>query len=293
MSARQTPVPCRLFGLLAKEAPRAVILRRGPTRRVQLLLWHTDTDMFEEGQWFYGRIYEWGCDLSPDGKLFLYLAQKAKTLEHQMSRTTHKWTALSHPPYFTALALWPCGDSWDGGGMFLSQQALWLCYDRRNLKNRAYKNFSIEASFRPERYQESAIRDGWERVQQGKFASERWPDNVPEPALRMRAVTHQPEIWQKYCPDRRYSLVKEFYREPDFSFEPLIYLVDVSTGEQQLIEETTWIDWDQQGRLVFARAGKLFASLDPETHPLQVREIADFNGNTPTSLIAPYRTKRW
>jgi hypothetical protein len=290
MSRKRTPVPCRLFGLLAKDAPRAVILRRGPTQRVQLLLWHTDTDTFEEGQWFYGRIYEWGCDLSPDGTLFLYLARKPKTRQREMSRTTHKWTALSRPPYFTALALWPCGDRWDGGGMFLSQQELWLCYHRQNLKDRAYKHFSIKASYRPERFDERYIRNGWERVQPGQFVFER---HVPGHVLGVRAVTHQPLIWRKYHPDRRYCLVEELYREPDFSFESLTYLVDVSTDEQLLIEETTWIDWDQRGRLVFARAGKLFASLDPTAHPLQVREIADFNGNTPTAVIAPYQGKKW
>lgn len=57
-------------------------------------------------------------------------------------------------------------------------------------------------------------------------------------------------------------------------------------------EETTWIDWDQRGRLVFARAGKLFASLDLDNDPLQVREIADFNKNTPVSLVAPYQAKK-
>jgi len=177
--------------------------------------------------------------------------------------------------------------------MFLTSHALWLCYDRRHLKARAYKNISIEASFKPRRYQERAIRDGWEIVQQDQFASERLPNNVPGPPLRARGVTHQPMIWRKYRPDRHYCLLEELYREPDFSIEKLIYLVNVSTGEQQLIEGTTWIDWDQRGRLAFARAGKLFASLDPNTHPLQVREIADFNGNTPASLIAPYQEKKW
>ena len=177
--------------------------------------------------------------------------------------------------------------------MFLSSHALWLCYDRRHLKAHSYKHLSIEASFRPRRYQERALRDGWEIVQPGQFAHERLPDNVPGTPLRVRAVTHQSMIWCKYCPDRRYCLVEELYREPDFSSEKLIYLVTVATGEQQLIEGTTWIDWDQQGRLVFARAGKLFATRDPDAHPLQVREIADFNGNTPPSLIAPYRAKKW
>ncbi len=295
MSTQPTPalVPCRLFGLLARDAPRGVILRRGPTRRVQQVLWHTDTDLFEEGQWFSGRIYEWGCDLSPDGTLFLYLARKAKTRERARSRTTHKWTALSRPPYFTALALWPAGESWQGGGMFLSNHALWLCYARNEIKEHHTKQIAIEASFKPERMAERAARNGWQLVQGGQFGFERVPDNEPWRGLRVRGITHQPTIWQKYRSDQRYCLVEEFYREPNFRVEPLTYLVDTSTGAQQMIEETTWIDWDQRDRLVFARSGKLFASLPLADDPLQVEEIADFNSHTPTPVTAPYRGKRW
>jgi hypothetical protein len=123
----QSPPACRLYGLLARDVPKGVLLRRGPTRRVQLILWHTDNDTFEEGQWFHGRIYEHSSDLSPDGSLFLYLARKNQTPEWEASRTTHKWTAISRPPYYTALALWPIGDNWDGGGIFLDNRTVWLC----------------------------------------------------------------------------------------------------------------------------------------------------------------------
>ena len=287
------PSACRLYGLLASEAPLAVLLRRGPTQRVQQILWQTDSDTFAEGQWFYGRIYEWGCDLSPDGQYLLYLARKTKTPARARSRATHKWTALSHPPYFTALTLWPAGESWQGGGVFLSNRALWLCYHRNEIKERRYKQFAIEAGNRPERIEERAQRNGWELLQRGQFAFERIPDNEPGPALRIRGLTHQPEIWRKYTSDRRYCLLKEFYREPNFKIEPLIYLLKMATGTQHAIEETTWIDWDQRGRLVFARAGRLFASRDPEGDPLEVVELADFNANRPTAVIAPYQGIRW
>jgi hypothetical protein len=286
-------VSCRLTALLARDVPLAVILRRGPTRRVQLILWHTDSDTFAEGQWFYGRIYEWGCDLSPDGRHFLYLARKTETPERRASTTTHKWTALSHPPYFTALALWPHGDDWEGGGVFRSDRSLWLNYDRRKLKKRLYKDISIVAGSHPQGFRARSLRDGWEIAQEGKFSSERLPDGVPGPALRIRAITHQPVIWRKYRPDRQYCLVEESYREADFTFTKLTYLVDEATGRQDVIDETTWSDWDQQGRLVLARAGKLFVSLNTDVHPLSMHEIADFNNNRPTPLIAPYKARRW
>lgn len=59
----------RLYAILAREAPIAVVFRRGPSKRVLLVLWQTDSDCFYEGQWLKGRIYERRCDLSPKGEV--------------------------------------------------------------------------------------------------------------------------------------------------------------------------------------------------------------------------------
>ena len=67
--------PCRLFVYLASEAPIGVVLRRGPSAWTRLSVWHTDTDTFEHGQWFRGRVYERRSDVSPDGALFAYFAR--------------------------------------------------------------------------------------------------------------------------------------------------------------------------------------------------------------------------
>jgi hypothetical protein len=117
-------VPPRLFVVLAKDAPLGVVLRRGPAPWYHVILWHTDTDEFEHGAWFKGRIYEERCDLSPDGQLFLYFA-----LQGSRWRTSYKgsWTAVSRPPWLQALVLWPQGDTWGGGGRFVGKRkvALW------------------------------------------------------------------------------------------------------------------------------------------------------------------------
>jgi hypothetical protein len=82
---RAVPPP-RLALLQARSAPVAVILRRGPSKRVEVIRW----------------------DLSAD------------------ARYTYAWTAVSRAPWLTALALWPKGDCWWGGGLFTSDRALWL-----------------------------------------------------------------------------------------------------------------------------------------------------------------------
>lgn len=53
-----------IYAILAWNAHKAIVFRRGPSRQVLLLSWDTARDKFQEGQWFKGRIYESRCDLS-------------------------------------------------------------------------------------------------------------------------------------------------------------------------------------------------------------------------------------
>jgi len=120
------PPSCRLFVIRAFDAPTAVILRRGPTRWYHLILWDTDRDTFTEGAWFRGRISEYSSDLSPDGKLFVYSAQKVIRIGE---KRVLNWTAVSRPPYVTPLAIWPQSWALEGGGRFLGNRRLALFCD--------------------------------------------------------------------------------------------------------------------------------------------------------------------
>jgi len=84
----------------------------------RLILWHRDTDSFEDGQWLKQKVYVDRCDLSPDGQHFLYF-----TLGGDWSGESEgAYTALARPPYFTALSLFPEGSTWGGGGRFLDDR---------------------------------------------------------------------------------------------------------------------------------------------------------------------------
>lgn len=105
----------RLHLYFATENDRALILRQGPSKQYRMILWHRDTDTFEDGQWIKNKVYIERCSLSPDGKHFLYFL-----LDGRWSADARgSFTALSRPPYWTALALFPEGDTWGGGGVFL------------------------------------------------------------------------------------------------------------------------------------------------------------------------------
>jgi hypothetical protein len=123
-----TPAPpCRLTVFLAREAPVGVILRRGPSRWTNLIRWDTETDAFESGDWIRGRVYEDRCDLSPDGRLFVYFAANWSTAAREM-RGSGAWTGICEPPSFKALVRWPADDTWGGGGVFLSDREIRIGY---------------------------------------------------------------------------------------------------------------------------------------------------------------------
>jgi hypothetical protein len=280
--------PCRLFAIIARRAKTAVILRRGPSRHVRLSLWHTATDTFEHGQWFIGRLYQRRCDLSPDGSLFIYFAAKHGRPDPDYA---YSWTAISKPPYFTALALWPKGDAWHGGGLFLNAKTVWLnhhpCQADPHPAHRP-RGLRIEAN--PHVcgedgpiYYKRLERDGWDLVNEGIQPG--W--NAPTP---------DPPTWHKPAPNQKYHLAMQYmgyftgaYGDPhDYRYA----LVKSATGEQTPLEGATWAGWDHRGRLAFTRDGKLYA-VPPQDFAPDIPPIADFNGQMFENIPPPRWARHW
>lgn len=126
----------KLFVIPAKDAPVAAILRRGPSKWYHVIQWDTRRDVFSSGAWFKGRIYEEKCDVSPDGRLFLYFVLKGSR-----SRTdfTHAWTAVSRLPWLHALVLWPQGTTYGGGGRFIDNRTVSV----RGVPDLVHKDFPL------------------------------------------------------------------------------------------------------------------------------------------------------
>ncbi len=108
---------------MARDAPVAVVFRRGPSSWAQLALWNTESDLFTPGAWLRGRIYDEKCDLSPDGQLLVYAAFQGGRLR---TSYTQSWTAVSRPPWMHALVVWPMGTTYGGGGRFVENRRLVL-----------------------------------------------------------------------------------------------------------------------------------------------------------------------
>jgi hypothetical protein len=111
-----TSPPPRLFVIPAAEADVALVFRRGPSAWYHLIKWDMTHDKFEPGVWMRGRIYPEKCDVSPDGALMVYLVHQGRKFG---TSYTDVWTGVSRIPWLTALAFWPWGTTYGGGGRFL------------------------------------------------------------------------------------------------------------------------------------------------------------------------------
>jgi hypothetical protein len=157
----EKPAP-RLHALLARESPMAVLIRRGPSKQTAVIGWDRSTDTFTLGQWLKGNMYHYRCDISPDGKHWIYFACKGAGAYAVMAKT----------PYLKAVDFYAKGDSYEGGGLFISNKKYWLndsYFDRAKFQQRsafevAGKSASPDAGC-PGVYFPKLARDGWHYVE--------------------------------------------------------------------------------------------------------------------------------
>ncbi len=304
------PVPCRLFGVLAPAAPMVLLLRRGPKAWAQLIQWQTDTDTFINGQWLRGHIYTRRCSLSPDGTLFAYFVSKYGTRMRE-SESSETWTAISRPPYFTALALWPKGDAWNGGAVFQDNRTLLLNHSEggKPLVDpaehlRVVAGWEVPWFAMGEDYpiHEAILQQqGWRSVETSAYAESVDEVSAQLPVLskrrrRSRYLMSRAFIWQKPIPGGRFVLQQADYGA-DFTrlgdFHILRWkLIDNTTKQAQEIEQAEWADLDRQGRLIFTRAGQVWACL-PQHFPHGTICLLDLNERRPAPKPSPLWASEW
>jgi hypothetical protein len=284
--------PCRLYVIFARDAPVAVVFRRGPSRWVQILKWSTETDSIEEGQWFRGRIYERRCDLSPDGSKLIYFAQKINP-RTRASDYTSTWTAISKMPFLTALVLWPKGDCWNGGGLFESGRHILLNHptseavahpDHRPPKGLRVSPGSFAHGEDEPICSTRMARDGWKLLQPGHYP---WKAGRPR--------TERRETWERRAPGGQATLVQSL---DELNFEaaggPYVtsFVVRRKGWPDIPLDGARWADWDHAGRLVFARGGSLLSG-EIRAGKLSERTVSDLNPNKPRPVKAPDSATHW
>lgn len=285
------PVPARLFMIFARKSHTAVIFRRGPSKWVQLIKWDTKSDTIELGQWFHGRIYEKRSDLSPDGSLLIYFAQKITARSMKDQEYTYAWTAISRPPYLTALALWPKGDCWHGGGSFKNGKVVLLNHKPAVAKpHKKHKPRRLLVVPNPQArgeddpiFSQRLERDGWQLKAAWRVENRGNPDFFH---------TIQPGIREKANPSGTHVIqLRRSIECFDYSEEFAVRSLNRSVVTN--IAKASWVDWDQQGRLVFARDGKIFAAETKSGGRLAESLLFDLNPLKPKPLAAPEWATKW
>jgi hypothetical protein len=201
----------RVEAIIARNAPVAVIFRRGPSRLVRMLTWDLRKDRIEGGQWMNARLRVDLCDVSPNGKLVACFVVSYR-------KAPGTWTAISRPPNFSALAVWPVGDSWgNGGGLFTSDTHFLLSHDTEVMHGvdrfKLLPDFALPKRFRVQPFrghspvpmcgveQARMVLSGWRFAQRATIARKRVP------TAELSYPFEQPEIMTRPLddPNRRAS----------------------------------------------------------------------------------------
>lgn len=291
---------CRLYVILARDGRSAAIFRRGPTTHTRLIRWWLKSDTFDEGQWIRAHIYPRRADLSPDGERLIYFAGRFR-------QPLHTWTAVSHPPYFTALALWPKADAWGGGGLFQSNNSIGLNHPSRE---RALKDgFSLPKFLRIAPFGECSgggedapieearlLRDGWQIAQRGRA---KWQNF----SAKVQVIIDPPEILARPSPLDS-DLVLRRIHHGHFMRQGKVYLEDfqvVAKGKDvvRFFNLLDWADWDRNGDLLIAEAGRVYrlpAKRIAKFHRDSwddARLLADFSRQRFTEIAPPAWALKW
>jgi hypothetical protein len=285
-----------LYCHLARDAPVGVIFRRGPSKRVLLISWNTRTDTFRIGQWLKGRIYERRCDLSPSGQRLLYFAANYKP-------PYQTWTAVSRPPFLKALALWPKGDAWGGGGLFRSESDIELNHrdgaltpaedllPPRHVRVGPFGDHSGAGEDDP-LWSTRLSRDGWRLVQNGSpherdHAARRWMDFDP------------PIIWAKGQGSGRgrwelRSVISGLNERGGPWYVVRHELAETESGHRIDLGRSDWADWCHSGDLLFSIGGSLFRLSPTEGARIDdAHLLKDFSDLSFAECEAPEAARSW
>jgi hypothetical protein len=297
---------CTLYGILARDGRSVAVFRRGPSRAVLLLRWWLHSDTIEEGQWFRGRVHEHDCDLSPDGEYLVYFAAKHKG-------PFGTWTAISRPPFLTALALWPVGDTWNGGGIFLGPREVGLAHRATQMElapgfalpknwrvgQLPHPTFNFTVDYTP--YIGSPLecirltRAEWEinpgKSHQQKRGSEVWLKFDPPLTFRRRQPGHANPILSSIITGR-------FVRNGP-SDQRCAEISDQNGRVLRRFDVADWVEFSHGGDLLVATAGCLYrlpahrvglASDDPLEG---AKLVADLRPLTFRQRVASSEARRW
>lgn len=279
-STRSSKASTTLHILLARDAPLGLVIRRGPSKRVCALAWDRETDRFVPGQWLNGRIYERRCDLSPDGKYFIYLAADYSGRKRKVGKS---WTAISRAPFLKALALFENMGTWNGGGLFTSNRTYWWNAGHARQAHLETTKLSRDTTAYPSGLLENNEDLG---VYYRRLERDGWAWSGPRPSHWAG-----PQVFEKALPGgwtlRKLANIEDSLRENRSCYWDKHELVHPEERKTLESPNWAWADWDRH-RLVWTTEGQLWAALLTREGLADQTMLHDFSQMLFEKIQAPY-----
>jgi hypothetical protein len=235
--------------------------------------------------------------LTPAGDKLIYFAAKYET-------PTRTWTAISRPPFLTALALWPKGDAWGGGGLFDSDRQVRL--NHRSDEMELDPGFRLAPSMKVDSFGPASGRGEDEPIHDARLRRDGWQaDSYP---VREQDHGLAAETWITFEPPIRYTrtLTEQDGTTLEMSVQGIHqrdgawYLISYRLMEDAVVlrdlGRADWADRAPDGDLLLARDGRLYrlsARTASDWANGQFRDISDLRDHRFQERKAPQWATSW
>jgi hypothetical protein len=272
-----TTIPPRLWIVHRPETHHALIIRRGPGKVTGFFGWNRRTNEVTVGQWMKSKVYPFRADISPKGTYLIYFSLNG----YWNSETKGAYTAVSRYPYLKALDLWPKGDAWHGGGLFVSEKEYVLngFYIDKPLHQSG--KFKISGTMPPSPvlsgedpgiYFPKLLRDGWEYTE----TREEGPGKIHR---FVKAINRQLTLEKSFHVSLNSPPGKGVYYET----HKIKGIDDAAFGATDLENLDVY-----RSQLFWTNAGQLFTARFKQNQVSAPVLVHDFNQYEFTAIAAPY-----
>ncbi|MBL4592938.1 MAG: hypothetical protein JKX68_03870 [Flavobacteriales bacterium] len=317
--------PARIFFLLAREANKAIIFRRGPTKWTQMIVWDLDENTLEFGQWTKIKLSPRRCDLSPNGEYLIYYDDQFEGIST---------TAISKPPYWETLCKWKHKYSGPnlgyGGGLFKSDTELYLNFSTEglftsrvglhyNINNDKYFEGNLASFLKIEGFSNKRSeynfwkghinplleirmkRDGWKEIEDKEFIEKETSNMVlRKPSKTWNNISPnskdpmEPKLFEKEITTSSFLWMITYYHSDLGKMLTTFYIKRRNIKTK--LEGIAWADIDYNGRIIGTKEGKLYGSKRLKDGSVQLSNLEmlhDLNSQKPTKISVPKGMKNW
>jgi hypothetical protein len=234
--------------------------------------WHLDELRIEHGAWLKGSLYPTRAAVSPDGTILAYFA---------LHGSWDTYFALSKAPWLTALCAWKTVGTWTTGARFEPDGKLLIfgaVCDAQPFHGSC--PFPVEVG---------GVDTNWNRAKDHQFLANGW-------------VPKQSEVTPEEFNPGPYEVTELVKSSPEddgvvlgryAEFGSSLYTLAYPDGEERLLAEVVWADFDSRGHLAVATAGGELKVLEIKNGDLETLFSQDMNPLQPDPVEAPAWATRW